>query len=153
LLAKLQASECKSRVKNIGPVSSANLPEVYRNADALIHPTLLESYSRTYLEAMHFGLPILTSDRDFARHLCGEAALYFDPLDAASVARAMADIMEDQYLYCRLVEKGRRIVQRAPRWNEITARFVEILERAARHELPDARKADVQLLNTYAHSR
>ena len=39
---------------------------------------------------MQFGLPILTSDRDFARHICQDAALYFDPLDADSVARSMA---------------------------------------------------------------
>jgi len=131
LLAKLQSTKHNGPVKNIGPVPNHMLAEVYRNADALIFPTLLESYSRTYLEAMHFGLPILTSDRDFAHHVCHDAAIYSDPLDPDSVARAMARVMEDQELRERLVENGRRILARAPTWEEIAARFVEVLERAA----------------------
>ncbi len=35
------------------------------NSNALLLPALLESFSATYLEAMYFGLPILTSNLDF----------------------------------------------------------------------------------------
>ena len=107
------------KIENIGPVPSQMLSQVYRRADALIFPTLLESFSRTYSEAMYFGLPILTSDRDFARHLCRNAATYFDPLDADSVARAMARVMQDGGLRARLVENGRRLLAQAPTWDEI----------------------------------
>ncbi len=96
-----------------------------------IFPTLLESFSRTYLEALYFGLPILTSDRDFARQLCQNAAIYFDPLNAESVAGAMARVMEDADLRQRLVENGQRILAKTPTWDEIAARFVEVLERTA----------------------
>jgi ubiquinone/menaquinone biosynthesis C-methylase UbiE len=85
---------------------------------------------------MHFDLPILTSDRDFARERCQGAAIYFDPLDAASVAGAMARVMEDADLRNNLVENGRSILAQAPTWDEIAARFVEVLERTARGESP-----------------
>jgi hypothetical protein len=85
---------------------------------------------------MRFGIPILTSDRDFARHLCGDAAIYFDPLDAKSVAKAMATIIEDAMLRRRLVEEGRKTLAQAPTWDEIAGRFVDVLERAARGQLP-----------------
>src|SRR5213079_3406891 len=52
LLEELESSEYGSMIQNIGPVPSQTLHEVYRRADALVFPTLLESYSRTYLEAM-----------------------------------------------------------------------------------------------------
>ena len=145
LLARLESSAQKNTVRNIGPVPAAKLPEVYRNADALIHPTLLESYSRTYLEAMHFGLPILTSDRDFAREGCRDAAVYFDPLDADSVAKSMAEIMEDQALHERLVQNGWRIEAQVPNWDEIASRFVEVLESAARGERPEVNRPDSSL--------
>jgi len=132
LLAELARDGVAGKIENIGPVESEKLPQVYESADALILPTLLESFSRTYLEAFHFGLPILTSDRDFAHHLCGHAALYFDPLDAASVARAMAAVMEDSSLRQMLVETGRRTLAQAPTWEEIASRFVEVLENTAR---------------------
>jgi glycosyltransferase involved in cell wall biosynthesis len=131
----LSQSELAGKIENIGPVASEMLPQVYQSADALIFPTLLESFSRTYLEALHFGLPILTSDRDFAHHLCGNTAIYFDPLDADDVARAMARVMEDLTLCQTLVENGRRILAQAPTWDEIAARFVDVLERTARGEL------------------
>lgn len=134
LLERLDRGEAAGKIENIGPVPSEMLPEVYRRADALVFPTLLESFSRTYLEAMYFGLPILTSDRDFAHHLCGDAAIYFDPLDADSVARSMASVMEDGDLRQRLVTNGRRLLAQAPTWDEIAARFVEVLERTARGE-------------------
>lgn len=150
LLARLHSADPNGTVKNIGPVPRRMLPEVYRSADALIFPTLLESYSRTYLEAMRFGLPILTSDRDFAHHLCGDAAIYFDPLDADSVARAMARVMEDAEVHQHLVENGRRILAQAPTWDEIAARFVDVLERTARGQLPMHAEPESQPENEYA---
>ena len=136
LLERLGRGELAGKIENIGPVPSERLAQVYQNADALILPTLLESFSRTYLEAMHFGLPILTSDRDFAHNLCRNAAIYFDPLDADGVARAMARVMEDADLRERLVHNGLRILAQSPTWDEVATRFVEVLERTARGETP-----------------
>jgi glycosyltransferase involved in cell wall biosynthesis len=135
LLARIEREAVADLLVNFGPLPPERLPEVYGSADAFLLPTLLESFCRPYDEAMHFGLPILTSDRDFARERCQDAAIYFDPLDAASVAGAMANVMEDSVLRQRLVESGRRILARAPTWDEIAARFVEVLERTARGEL------------------
>ncbi|MGO8818047.1 MAG: methyltransferase domain-containing protein [Terriglobia bacterium] len=136
LLERLGKDGLTGKIENIGPVPSQMLSQVYRRADALIFPTLLESFSRTYSEAMYFGLPILTSDRDFARHLCQNAATYFDPLDADSVAQSMARVMQDGGLRARLVENGRRLLAQAPTWDEIARSFVELLERTARNEPP-----------------
>lgn len=119
------------RLINLGPVSRDKIGVLYRSADACILPTLLETYCYPYDEALHYGVPMVTSDRDFARSRLGDAALYFDPLDADSVARAMAAIMEDEDLRSRLVERGRRLVQQLPAWDQIVARFVEVLERTA----------------------
>ena len=130
-LKTLSSEGAANRLINIGPVPPHRIGDVYRSADAYLLPTLLETYSLTYDEALHFGLPIATSDRDFARSRLGDAATYFDPLDADSVARAMARVMEDADLREGLVENGRRILAQAPTWDEIAARFVEVLERTA----------------------
>jgi glycosyltransferase involved in cell wall biosynthesis len=135
---------------NTGTLPPDRLSAAYGSVDAFILPTLLESFGRPYDEAMHFGLPILTSDRDFARERCQDAAIYFDPLDAASVARAMARMMEDSDLRHRLVENGRRILAQSPTWEEIAARFVEVLERTARGELPRSAESRPQLENQSA---
>jgi glycosyltransferase involved in cell wall biosynthesis len=130
-LRKLEREKMSGLIVNIGPVRRSELARVYGSADALLLPTLLESFSRTYLEAMHFGLPILTSDRDFARHICQDAALYFDPLDADSVARSMVRIMEDGELRASLARNGKRLITKSPTWDEIAAQFVGVLEQVA----------------------
>jgi glycosyltransferase involved in cell wall biosynthesis/ubiquinone/menaquinone biosynthesis C-methylase UbiE len=134
LLAKIQREGVGHLVVNRGSLPPERLAAAYRSADAFILPTLLESFGRPYDEAMHFGLPILTSDRDFARERCQDAATYFDPMDAKSVARAMASVMEDSALRARLVENGRHLLAETPTWDEIAGRFVELLERTARSE-------------------
>jgi glycosyltransferase involved in cell wall biosynthesis len=137
LLRRIAGDAFSERMISLGWIPSREaLAEVYRSADAYIFPSLMETFSFTYLEAMRFGLPILTSDRDFARDRCQDAALYFDPLDPKSVARSMARLIEDQELRARLVENGQRIVRQVPTWDEIAARFVEVLERAAAGSAP-----------------
>jgi len=132
LLMRIARDRLENVLVNIGPVPLGKLAEAYRSADALVLPTLLESFSRTYLEAMHFGLPILTSDRDFARARCEDAAVYFDPLDADSVANAMASVMEDAELRGRLVANGTRVLKQSPGWGQIAARIISVLEYAAK---------------------
>ncbi len=80
----------------------------------------------------------------------GNAAIYFDPLDADSVARAMAGVMEDSGLRQILVENGRRMLAQAPTWDEIADRFVEVLERTAHGEPPVHSESEYETENRYA---
>lgn len=98
---------------NLGPLSQDTLGTYFRKVDALVQPTTLESFSVTYLEAMAFGVPIITSDLDFAREICGEAALYFDPSDPLELARGIAQLRDSQELRDRLISEGRRRVAAA----------------------------------------
>lgn len=107
LLARLQQPVFNDAVVNIGPVSADKLPAIYKEADAMILPSLLESFSGTYIEAMQFDCPIATSDRDFAHEVCGEAADYFDPLDPASIADSIARLSTDQAYYQTLQDLGK----------------------------------------------
>lgn len=103
---------------NIGQVPLDDMHGLYRQCDALLMPTLLESFSIVYLEAMHHGLPVFTSDMWFARSVCGEAARYFDPFDAADMLRAIEDVMPDPSAKEALVAAGRRQLASFPSWEE-----------------------------------
>ena len=70
---------------NIGEVDHELLPSLYHAVDALLLPTLLESFSSTYVEAMYYNVPIFTSDLDFSREICRDAAFYFNPIDAQDI--------------------------------------------------------------------
>lgn len=95
----------------IGNVATTDIETIYQEHDGLFLPTLIESFSGTYVEAMRFAKPIFTSDRLFAKEVCRDAAFYFDPIDASSIFsvidRAYSDISEIN----KVVKKGQDIVK------------------------------------------
>jgi len=117
---------------NVGPLKQSELSRYFMASDALLMPTLLESFSATYLEAMHFGLPILTSNLDFAHEICGDAALYFDPWNAESIRNRILDIKISSSLSDELSRKGKLRISNAYRsWDEITNDIIPLLARIA----------------------
>lgn len=119
----------EDRIVNVGPLRQDELAAYYLHTDALFIPTLLESFSGTYLEAIRYRRPVLTSDLDFAHEVCGDAALYFDPWNPASIARQIATLRDDAMLRQRLIASG---ASRGPSmvqtWEQIAAETIRGVE-------------------------
>lgn len=105
-------------IDRVGRVPHSELGRLYRDADAVFLPSLLESFSASYVEAMHFGVPLVTSGYDFAREICGPAAHYVDPADPADCARGLARVLTDPARRRALREAGFRRLQDFPTWEE-----------------------------------
>lgn len=102
------------------------LPDVgpaYRAADALVHPTLEDTFAMVVLEAMAHGLPVVVSGATY----CGisgllsdgaNALLVEDPRSATQLAAALNRITGDQALRSRLGEQARLFASRFG-WEDI----------------------------------
>jgi glycosyltransferase involved in cell wall biosynthesis len=95
-------------IQNLGPQRVSDCPQLYDKTDALFLPTLLETFSANYPEAMIMNKPILTSGYDFAQDVCRDAALYFDPLNPEDIADKIIQLSESENLYQRLIENGKK---------------------------------------------
>ncbi|MBT0569357.1 glycosyltransferase [Curvibacter sp. CHRR-16] len=93
-----------------------NMPICYQAADALLHPTLEDSYGMVVLEAMAQGLPVVVSG---AQH-CGishelqhghTAWLVQDPMDVAAIAQGVAAVLYDAALRAQLQAQGVHFAQ------------------------------------------
>jgi glycosyltransferase involved in cell wall biosynthesis len=93
-------------INYIGSVTIEQCPELYLNSDAMYLPTLLECFSASYVEAMYMKVPILTSDLDFARSICGSAAVYFDPLNEETIADIIYSLAQNVKDQKELADQG-----------------------------------------------
>lgn len=96
----------KNNIINIGPISIDKCPNLYTECDALFLPTLLECFSANYPEAMCMGKPILTSNLSFATSICGDAGLYFDPLNPVEITNQIFKLIDSKELYNKLCKNG-----------------------------------------------
>ncbi len=113
---------------NIGPVDMKFVPSIYRQCDGLLMPTLLESFSGTYVEAMYHNMPIFTSDIDFAHDVCGEAAFYFNPLDVGSILGKIEEAYSDSGFREQKVAAGDKRLKQFLSWEQVFKQYQKILE-------------------------
>jgi glycosyltransferase involved in cell wall biosynthesis len=131
ILRKVLRSAAKlnvlARLKNEGPIPVADGPKLYRSCDVCFMPTVLETSTATYPEAMAMGLPIVTTNLPFATDVCCDAALYFDPTSAASAADCIQRVLRDEALWRDLIAKGKAVVSTLPSPRQKYDAYMQIL--------------------------
>lgn len=66
------------------------MPDLYRSADVMLHPTFHESFGNVYAEALAIGVPVVAHDYSVTRWIYGDDYPgLVDAADAAAVARAV----------------------------------------------------------------
>lgn len=96
----------EKRVRFVGYVTDAELAYLYSKARALVFPSFIEGFGMPVLEAMHAGLPVITSNHGALAEVAGDAALLVDPSHPEDIAAAMSRIATDTVLCKELREKG-----------------------------------------------
>ncbi len=118
-----------NRVHFVGHVSESELIALYRNARAFVFPSLYEGFGLPPLEAMSCGTPVVSSNASSLPEVCGDAALYFDPLSEDDMRRKLAMIVKDDGLHGELSKKGLENVKRFS-WKTMSERTLETYRKA-----------------------
>jgi glycosyltransferase-like protein len=95
-----------------GPWPQELMPALYRAATSLVFPSTKEGFGLVVLEAMASGVPVITSRiAPFTEYLGDDDVLWCDPLDAGSIAAAMAQSL-DTARRGHLMARGFQIAER-----------------------------------------
>ena len=73
-------------VRICGWLSANDLEGLYEAATCFVYPSLQEGFGLPVLEAMRRGTPVACSNTSSMPEVGGEAVLYFDPTDTASIS-------------------------------------------------------------------
>ncbi|MDI4664836.1 glycosyltransferase family 4 protein [Xanthobacter autotrophicus] len=95
-----------SKVIFSGRLSDAEIVALYRNALALLFPSLYEGFGIPPLEAMVLGCPVLSSDIPPVREVCGDTARYFDARDPAAIAVAVKAFLDSPETHAEMARRG-----------------------------------------------
>ena len=88
-------------------MDDSELKAVFQGASVFLMPSILEGFGLPALEAMKLGVPVVSSNAASLPEVCGDAALYCDPLDVSGMASALERVMDDHSLAEELSAKGR----------------------------------------------
>jgi glycosyltransferase-like protein len=133
VLASLETSGLRlgEDVVLLGTVPDTELPEWFGAADGFAFPSMKEGWGLVVLEAMAAGLPVVTSDIDvFHEFLTDEQdALMTAAGDAASLARGLARLVDDEATRERLARRGPVVASGYP-WSRTAEQHLEVYRRA-----------------------
>lgn len=104
---RIRSSPAAERIEATGWLPDGEIERLYRRAAILAFPSLDEGFGIPALEAMAYGVPVLSSNRAALPEVCGDAALLVDPLREEEIAGALARLIEDEALRQRLAKAGR----------------------------------------------
>jgi glycosyltransferase involved in cell wall biosynthesis len=100
------------KVKYIGYVSDNTLAWLYKNASALVLPSLYEGFGLPIIEAQSFGCPVACSNVASMPEVAGKGAVTFDPFSVDFIAKALEEIITQPELKRSLQQAGYENVKR-----------------------------------------
>ena len=100
-------AQLSDRVELIDDLPQNDLVTRVQTAAFAVLPSLHEGFGLPALEAMAAGTPVLAGRAGALPEVCGDAALYCDPLSEESIARGLTQLAGDAPLRARLAAAGR----------------------------------------------
>jgi glycosyltransferase involved in cell wall biosynthesis len=104
--ALVRQLELGEEVVELGAVPYGSLHHLYRACNVYATPAYAETFAHPLVEAMASGLPVVASDLDVHREICGSAAQYFPRFDPDSLAERIVQVCESPSLSARMRASG-----------------------------------------------
>ena len=90
-LSRVLAPYDQTRIHILSNLSDEELVVVYRQAQVLVTPSLMEGYGLVGLEALMVGTPVVASNIAVYREVYGDKVTYFDPHSSSDLVKALSN--------------------------------------------------------------
>jgi glycosyltransferase involved in cell wall biosynthesis len=107
-----------------------NIKRLYSAADIFVLPSLKETFGIVFLEAMHYGLPIITTNVSAMPELITDGVNGFlvPPANSKKLAEAISKLIENPELRKQMSESGYQRIKNAYYWEQTGYKFLSIVQ-------------------------
>ncbi len=127
-IARLKEEAAKdSRILLPGAVYGEGYRALLAHATAYVHATEVGGTHPALIEAMGFGRPVLVHDSPENREVAGDAALWWDARDPATLTRLLGTLLTDTARREALGDSARRRARERYLWDDVTTAYETLL--------------------------
>ena len=108
-----------------GFIPDEELKWYYENARAYVFASLSEGFGLPGLEAMVHGCPVVSSNLSCLPEVNGDAGHYFNPLDVHDMATKIDEVISNETLRKKLIEKGFENIKRFS-WRKFAVQHLQL---------------------------
>ncbi len=106
ILAQIARSPRHQDIQVLGYVSPERLEALYGRASIFAFPSLDEGFGIPAIEAMAWGVPVVTSDRSALPEVTADAALHVDPTNVEELSFTLQTLIDQPSLREKMAQKG-----------------------------------------------
>jgi glycosyltransferase involved in cell wall biosynthesis len=107
-----------------------DVSKVLMNYHAYIMPSLFEGFGIAPMEAMASGMPVILSNLPVFKEIAGELPVFFNPLEAGSIAEAIKYCYENWEIIKTEAKKGRETISKIASREAYFNNLIEIYKTA-----------------------
>jgi len=94
------------KVEFLGYIPDEQFQKIYGQALALVHPSFMEGFSLTGLEAMALSCPVISSNNSCLPEIYQDSVLYFDPTNVSELVEQINKLYQSTDLRDQLIKLG-----------------------------------------------
>jgi len=94
------------RVIKLGYISDEQRSALYQHAEVFVYPSKYEGFGLVILEAMSYGVPVITSNNSSLPEAAGDAAILVEANSVTQLAEAIKQVCLDSKLREKLIIRG-----------------------------------------------
>lgn len=118
----------KKQVEFLGYLDDKEFKNVYKEALALVHPSLMEGFSLTGLEAMALNCPVISSNSSCLPEIYEKSVLYFDPNNSKDLVKKINKLKGNLDLRQKLINLGQQQLRKYS-WSKTAKQTMDVYKK------------------------
>ena len=124
----IQKNKLGKKISILGYVTREDLVAVYMGSSLFVFPSAYEGFGYPPIEAMQYGVPVISSDAHSLSEVVGDGGALVEPYDVAGMASSIAEILNSPHKQSELRKSGKNRLAKLS-WEKTLSSTMQILTR------------------------